>query len=74
MRGPKEVEIFRRMDTQQRLKALVVGRLGAADRGNDRIDAAGMLCGRMHRAVEEFSGGPVRSLPLVPKAPHRFRV
>jgi hypothetical protein len=58
------------MDPKQRLHALIRWRLGPPDRLQDRVHASPMLRSRMHRAVEEFSGGLVRPLPLVPEAPH----
>ena len=70
VRGAEEIQIVRGMDPKQRLHALIRRRLGPPDRLQDRFHASGVLRSRMHRAVEEFSGGPVRPLPLVPETSH----
>src|SRR5690242_18358980 len=71
MRVAKKVEIGRAVDAEQRLHATVFGLLGRADRREDRVDAPFVLGGRMQLAVEEFRGGRVGPLALVPEAAHR---
>jgi hypothetical protein len=71
MRAFEQVEIVWAVHPQQRLLALIARRLCGADRLEDRIDAAGVLGRRVHRAVEELARGPMPALPLVPQAAHQ---
>jgi hypothetical protein len=69
--GLEEVEVIRRVHPQKRIAPEIIWGFRRSYGLKNGVDSSFMLGRPMHRTVEEFPGGRVRSLPLVPKAPHR---